>query len=233
MDKKLIGILAGMGPRSTAPFIDLVVDECQNQYYAKNDIDFPHMFIYSLPTPFYVDKPIDHELMKNTIIEALHELEKMGASFIALPCNSAHIYYEELRSSIHIPLLNIVDETLGNLDSKSKRVTLFATISTYASGIYQEGIEKSGHIFIFKHNWQLEINKIINEIKKNKDSSTAGELWKCLMDEVKKESIDTIIIACTDLNVLLEKEDSSVNIVDSAKSLAKSVVGKYLSLKSE
>ncbi len=28
---KLIGILAGMGPHSTAPFISMVVDECQRQ----------------------------------------------------------------------------------------------------------------------------------------------------------------------------------------------------------
>jgi len=30
-----------MGPRSTAPFIDLVITECQRQYGAGDDIDFP------------------------------------------------------------------------------------------------------------------------------------------------------------------------------------------------
>jgi len=33
-DPRLIGILAGMGPRSTAPFVDMLVDECQRQYGA-------------------------------------------------------------------------------------------------------------------------------------------------------------------------------------------------------
>lgn len=37
MNDCMIGILAGMGPRSTAPFIDLVVNECQLQYGAKYD----------------------------------------------------------------------------------------------------------------------------------------------------------------------------------------------------
>ena len=54
----VIGILAGMGPRSTAPFVDMVVDECQRQYGARYDIDFPPMQIYALPTPFYIDRPI-------------------------------------------------------------------------------------------------------------------------------------------------------------------------------
>ena len=63
MQQPTIGILAGMGPRSTAPFIDLVLTECQSQYGATNDIDFPKMMICSLPAPFYPDRPTDHAAM--------------------------------------------------------------------------------------------------------------------------------------------------------------------------
>ncbi|MEW8956865.1 MAG: amino-acid racemase, partial [Clostridium sp.] len=75
MSESLVGILAGMGPRSTAPFIDLVIDECQLQYGAKYDEEFPKIMVYSLPTPFYINHPINHELMKKTIIEGLQKLE--------------------------------------------------------------------------------------------------------------------------------------------------------------
>lgn len=47
-----IGVLAGMGPRSTAPFVDMLVTECHIGYGAKYDMDFPKMHIISLPTPF-------------------------------------------------------------------------------------------------------------------------------------------------------------------------------------
>jgi aspartate/glutamate racemase len=73
---KLIGVLAGMGPRSTAPFVDLLVDECQRQYGARYDIDFPPMLIYALPTPFYVDRPIDHAALAAAIAAGLRKLEK-------------------------------------------------------------------------------------------------------------------------------------------------------------
>lgn len=39
--KKTIGVLAGMGPRSTAPFLNMILDECQKQYGAKYDDEFP------------------------------------------------------------------------------------------------------------------------------------------------------------------------------------------------
>jgi len=55
----MIGILAGMGPKSTGPFIDQLVFQFQEIIGAKNDIDFPHIMIYSLPTPFYANGSID------------------------------------------------------------------------------------------------------------------------------------------------------------------------------
>lgn len=57
MAEPTVGILAGMGPRSTAPFIDLVVTEYQVQYGARVDIDFPKMMICSQPAPFYEGRP--------------------------------------------------------------------------------------------------------------------------------------------------------------------------------
>lgn len=80
----MIGILAGMGPKSTGPFVDQVVDVFQRLTGAKHDLDYPPMMIYSLPPPFYIDRPIDHTLMEKTIICGLQKLESCGASLIAI-----------------------------------------------------------------------------------------------------------------------------------------------------
>src|ERR1700675_1355428 len=124
---RVIGILAGMGPRSTAPFVDMVIDECQRQYGARYDIDFPPMLIYSLPTPFYLDRPIDHAALEAAIVAGLRKLEDTGVAFVAMPCNSAHIYFEQLASSIHVPLLNMLDVALGALPAGSNTAALLAT----------------------------------------------------------------------------------------------------------
>ncbi|NMS90546.1 amino acid racemase [Clostridioides difficile] len=230
MNEKLIGILAGMGPRSTAPFVDLVIDECQSQYGAKYDDEFPKMMIYSLPTPFYIDHPINHGLMKKTIIDGLQKLESIGVNFIAMPCNSAHIYFKELKDSIKIPLLNIVEETVKKLPTASQKVTLFSTSSTFESTIYQDGILHNGHDFIFKDEWQTKLNTLIQNIKTDKGNPYNIHIWNELIEDVKKESIENIIIACTDLNVVFEKSHSSINIIDSSKCLAEATINKYLKL---
>ena len=228
MNRNLIGILAGMGPRSTAPFLDLVIDECQLQYDAKYDEEFPHMMVYSLPTPFYIDRPINHELMKKTIIEGLQKLESAGVDFIAMPCNSAHIYFNELKESIGIPLLNIVEETIKQLPIVSQKVTIFSTSSTFESGIYQKGIINGGHEFVFKAEWQGKLNNLIQKIKLDKKNKDNIRIWGELIEDVEKEDIKSIIIACTDLNIVLEKLHSKMNIIDSSKCLAQSVISRYL-----
>ncbi|WP_440616848.1 hypothetical protein [Cysteiniphilum sp. 6C5] len=64
----MIGVLAGMGPMSTAPFIDLLMKSWQKKFSAFNDIEFPHVVIYSLPTPFYIDKALNHVEMERVLL---------------------------------------------------------------------------------------------------------------------------------------------------------------------
>ncbi|HFJ9420737.1 amino-acid racemase [Bacillus cereus] len=217
----MIGILAGMGPKSTGPFVDTVVAECQTIYGAKHDMDFPHMMIYSCPTPFYMDRPIDHAAMKKAIIEGAQKLESTGASFIAMPCNTAHLYFEELQQSLSIPILNIVGETLKAIPETAKRVALLATEATVQAGIYQDGIAKRNIEYIHHEKWQDMINQIITYIKSGKVEE-ARELWNALVLQLREE-VDTAIIACTDLNVVAIED-----FVDSSQCLAKAVVKMYV-----
>ncbi|MCP9224349.1 amino acid racemase [Bacillus mycoides] len=218
----MIGILAGMGPKSTGPFVDTVVAECQTIYGAKHDMDFPHMMIYSCPTPFYMDRPIDHAAMKKAIIEGAQKLESTGVDFIAMPCNTAHLYFEELQRSITIPILNIVDETLKAIPENTKRVALLATEATVQASIYQDGITKRDIEYIHNEQWQEMINQIITCIKGG-EIAEARKLWSLLVLQLKDE-VDTAIIACTDLNVVVSED-----FVDSAQCLAKAVVRIYAS----
>ncbi len=225
--KKSIGILAGMGPRSTSPFLELVLDQCQIQYGAKYDIDYPSIIIYSLPTPFYLDRPIDHKIMKETIIKGIQHLESTGVSCIAMPCNSAHIYFDELKERISIPLLNIVEETMTRVGS-NRKITIFATELTFNSELYQKGILNSGNQFIFKNDWQKKINIIIQMIKEKKEISEVDLYWDELIKDAIREDVDDIIIACTDLSVLKNKFKDEVNFIDSSHALAESLIKEYL-----
>lgn len=225
----MIGILAGMGPKSTGPFVDKVVDQCQKIYGAVNDIDFPHMMIYSCPTPFYMDKPINHNEMELAIINGAQKLQNTGVDFIAIPCNTAHIYFNQIINSVSVPVLNMIDETIKNIPKNSKKVALLATNPTVQSGIFQEALVREGYDFLHQDSWQTYVNQIIVKIKQGQINESF-QLWDELYSELA-ETIDTAIIACTDLNVVTDKKSSDVSFVDSSTCLSQAVVHKYLSLR--
>ncbi|KKQ80608.1 MAG: Amino acid racemase [Parcubacteria group bacterium GW2011_GWC2_38_7] len=228
--KVMIGILAGMGPKSTSPFLDLVIEQCQKQYGAKNDIDFPPMLIYSLPTPFFIDKPIDDKLMEKTILAGLKKLERSGVNFIVMPCNSAHKYFPRLKASLSIPLLNIIDATANQIDKNAKRATLLATEMTIETKLYQNKLKRKGIEVILKDDWQVLVNNLISGIKSGNDSTVLSVIAKKLIKQFESERVDTLIIACTELTKTFQNIKGFI-IIDSSQALAEETIKKYLKLK--
>lgn len=221
---RVIGILAGMGPRSTAPFVDMVVDACQRQYGARYDIDFPPMLIYALPTPFYVDRPIDHAALAAAIGAGLRKLEDSGVAFVAMPCNSAHIYFEQLAAGIQVPLLNMIDLALAALPATSNTLALLATRPTVEARIYQDVIERAGKRLLVGEIWQAQVDALILAIKSSSDRAAANVLWHNLVADLQAAGVDTLLLACTDLNAVSATLDTPLALVDATRCLAEATV---------
>lgn len=222
----MIGILAGMGPRSTAPFIEKIVEMCQVRHGARNDMDFPPMMIYSCPTPFYLGQAVDHSLMQRAILAGITRLAATGVSYIAIPCNLAHVYFESIRQSVDTPVLDMVQETLSFLPMDCRRVAVLATAATIESEIYQKGLAASNREYIGMLRWQTAVDQILSEIKCGAVTEKTRRLWQDLMHDINKTA-SAAIIACTDLNIVADKENASLITIDSSTCLAQAVVDRF------
>jgi len=225
--KKRLGILAGMGPRSTAPFLEHVYDECQRQYGAKYDIDYPEIVVYSWPTPFYIDREINDKELFEAIQNGLLELQKNSVDIIAIPCNTAHKYFDQLKKRTKSKLLNIVEITMGRIGNDSKKVTVLATKPTMDMDLYQDAIIRNGKEYCFESEWQADVDDIIMGIKAKKNYSSITIKYKGLENKIQKAGVDTIIFACTDLAAIKGK-DRELRTVDSSKELASELISEYL-----
>ena len=213
-----------MGPRSTAPFVDMVVSECQRQYGARYDDEFPPMMIYSLPTPFYVDCPIDHAALRAAIASGLQRLAGTGVSLIAMPCNTAHVYFDQLAAAIDVPLLNMVDLALRALPADAQRVALLATRPTAEARVYQAGIERAGRAVHHDEALQAQVDRLIQTIKTAPDRQAALALWRDLLATLASEGVDAVLLACTDLNAVSAAVETSLRLVDATACLAAETV---------
>ncbi len=227
MAPPVIGILAGMGPRSTAPFIDLVVTECQGQYGARDDIDFPKMLICSQPAPFYEDRPVDHAALEAAIRDGLQHLERCGAAFLAIACNTAHIYHPGLASSMRVPLLNMVELAVAALPAEAQTVALIAARPTAESGIYEAAIRTRG-LDVAAIDWQLEIDHLLGATRESHDPALFARMWAGLFDRAKAAGADTILVACLDLSGILPHAETTMRVVDASQCLAREIVAEWL-----
>jgi aspartate racemase len=226
-----VGILAGMGARSTAPFTELVIDECQTQYGARHDADFPHLMIYSLPAPFYLDRPLDREPVRASIKEGLRRLESTGVEFIAMPCNTAHIFYDELAASVGVPLLNMIDEAVRALPAGTKSPALFATRMTVEAGLYERGLAAAGLRLLAREEWQRRMDELILTIKAAPDRAAPQAMWDALAADVAAAGADTVILGCTDLNAVAPRLPAGVRLLDATACLARATVRRYLQIR--
>jgi len=219
-----IGILAGMGPRSTGPFVDLIVTECQRQYGAADDLDFPPMMIHSLPTPFYLDRPIDHAMMQATIGAGLRRLAATGAAFIAMPCNSAHIYYDQLAAGIDVPLLNMIEIAVQSLPPTATRIALLAARPTVEANLYQAALRTAGRECVVSESLQRHVDHLIGFIKASRDRRVAVQNWQDLLEALVRDGLDAALIACTDLNAVQPSSRDGIAILDATECLARRAV---------
>ncbi|HHD7482186.1 TPA: aspartate/glutamate racemase family protein [Klebsiella oxytoca] len=227
-----IGVLAGMGPRSTAPFIDMLVTDCQVGYGAKYDMDFPEMHIISLPTPFWPGKKINNNEMIAALQHGIAELVKANVSLIAIPCNLAHCYFAEMKEvSSGIPLLHIADSALETLPAEVNRVAILATEPTLEAGFYQAQIKASGKEVFDSQMLRSATTSLIGLVKAKgfRDPDVLAE-WNNLMSMVGNNQVDALLIACTDLSPLMTRDSFSFVIVDTAASLSRATIKNYRQL---
>lgn len=227
---KTVGIIGGVGPETTAEFYLETIFSC----YKKNKINRPPILIWSLPLEYKIEedliaKAYGEERYIPYLIKAAKRLEFGGADFLVIPSNSLHAYIKDVRKSVNIPVLSILEETINFLKGKKvNEVGIIATFSTIKNKLYEKFLNKENiKQIIPDEKDQLKIGKLINNLVLNRyDDTDRKELIKIIQNLTKK-GLKTILLACTDLQLLAPKIDG-VGIFDTMKILVDATVNKIL-----
>jgi aspartate racemase len=208
MKTKTVGIIGGLGPETTAEFYLELIKKSKkiNAQYR------PEMIIINVAMDTVVEESFirgnnESEEYIKILVLAAKKLEKAGADFLVIPCNSVHIFIEEIRKSVKIPVLSIVEETKNFLvQSKIKKIGLLATSATLNAKLYQKAFTKDEiETLVPNSEEQKELNMSINKLVNNEDSKKEKILVKKIIKKLAKEKVNTILLACTDLQLVAPK----------------------------
>ncbi len=227
---KTVGIIGGLGPETTAEFYLEIIFGC----YQQNKKHRPPILLWNVPISYDVEQEL---LTKNSgeerylpyLIDAAKRLEKAGADFLVMPCNTLHIFIEEIRKTVTIPMLSILEETTKFLKNKNiTKVGLLATSSSLKHRLYEKSFLQNGIEQILPNDFdQAKIGKIISNIVLNRQGNTDREELLKIITKFKEKHVKNVILACTDLQLLIP-HIPELSIDDTMKIFADATVDKIL-----
>ncbi len=222
--EKTIGILGGMGPEATAELFLRIIRAAK----AKRDQDHPRVIIYSnskIPDrtgAILHGGPSPLPMM----VETGRTLQRAGADFLIMPCNTAHHYFQELQEALEVPVLHMIDLSARVAQALGVgRVGLLATDGTLATGLYQEsyGRFQVETLAPSPQDQKRVMEAIYTHIK-------AGDLeeGRKLILEVSRaliqEGAEAVVCGCTEVSLVLRQGDLEVPVIDPMETLAEEAV---------
>lgn len=227
-ERPLVGVIGGVGPLATAYFLGKVVRLTQ----ATRDQDHLDMVILehaSIPdrTAFILGTSTENP--GPVMADDARRLERFGAAFLVLPCNTAHNFTDEVAGAVDIPVLSIIEETLDAAQARVPGATaigLLATSGTAASGVYQRALAARGVGCVLPDDAdQAAVMSVIYDQVKAGLPGDVGTI-RAVAGRLVEQGAGLVVLGCTELSVVAEDEGllDDPLFVDSLDVLARSTI---------
>lgn len=228
---KTCGIVGGMGPEATALFYMKIIKK-----FAQTK-GYPSILMYSVPEPFQVADSFlqcnqDGHVLRELVVDGIQMVHDK-VDFCVIPCNTAHIYISAIREAAKVPIFSIVEETSRYLKiQKIKKVGILATTATIENQLYTRPLCENNIVPILPLACQQTvISKIIGRLVKGEILASDKAALLTIIEELKKMGAECIILACTDLPILLSQGDIDFPLFDTLDILAEvaknAIIGEY------
>jgi aspartate racemase len=229
-----IGILGGMGPAATADLFQKIISKTPAER------DQEHIRIFIDNNPHIPDRTAALRGKGNDPIPAMLEsargLEKAGADFIIVPCNTAHYFVKQIEKKLDIPVLSMIEATVNYVRTQYpevKTVGLLASTGTVLSGVYKNEFDACG-ITMLAPDADEQENLVMESIY-GKQGIKAGftdglphESLKKAGEILHKRGAEILLMACTEIPLALRNGDAEIPLLDPTSILAEAAVNKAL-----
>ena len=227
MSEQTVGVIGGMGPEATIDLMRRVIAATP----ARDDIDHIHMLVDNNPkVPSRIKALIEGtgESPAPFMAKMALGLERAGADFLVMPCNTAHMYYPEVVAAVSIPVVNILDVTVQHVkrcQPDIRRVGMLASTAVENIRLYHDRFDVEDVETLFPapaH--QEKVMALIKGVKSKNYDADAVARYNEAAAHLKAKGAECIILACTELSVIAETLIMDLPVYDASQLLAEHIV---------
>ncbi|MCD8104200.1 MAG: amino acid racemase [Lachnospiraceae bacterium] len=217
-----LGILGGMGSEATETLFRMILGSTETQ----KDQDFPEMVILnksSIPdrSAYLLGQSEENPLP--VLQEGARELNLLQVGRIALPCNTAHAFYDDIQAVSDCPVINMLESSLEYIwcTRPGSRVCILGTLGTVRTKVYEKYNHFSLEIVYPDDAGCEEVHSLIYDIKTGIHENM-GELSDRLARVMQRTRAErpVFLLACTELSVLGAKRFPQFDVLDAMGVLA-------------
>lgn len=149
-------------------------------------------------------------------------LVSLGATVVAVPCNTAHILYERYTAGSPVPVPNMIEVAAEQLTALSpsprRRVAVLGSKLTLTHDLYGRVLRPRGSECLDLGPLQGEVSAVIELVKQGR-AAEAETRWRAAI--ARCDTADAFIIACTELSSLPAPDWGGRPVVDASDALAR------------
>ena len=228
---KIIGVLGGMGPAATADFYQKLIRATP----AETDQDHLKVLIFSNPQIPDRTAAIRGEGPDPlpALVASAEALIRAGADFLAMPCVTAHHFFDGLQAAVRIPILHLVRETVSAVGAEHpelRRFGLLATSGTLQSRMFEAKFEPQG-LAVLTCDRSLQescVMEAIYAVKKGESLERPRRLVREAATHLLERGAQAIIAGCTEIPLLVKQEQTNIPLFDTTTLLAEAAVKEAL-----
>ena len=155
-------------------------------------------------------------------------LERAGADFIVMACNTAHAFEADIRAAIRIPFVSMIDEVIADVGRHhplAKRVGLLAAQGCLESRIYHAAFGRHGvEVIQLDRGSQAEFMTLLYRIKSGARGADVRTSMRRLGEKLLAEGADVLVAGCTEVPLVMSAAEYSRPLIDSTDVLARRCV---------
>jgi len=224
--EKCAGVLGGMGPDATVDFMNRLLRLVD----AKEDSDHIRCIVDNNPkVPSRIRALFEggKEDPAPCLMDMARRLEAWGADFLVMPCNTAHYYYGQIRSAVHIPMLNMIELAAKAVRHKfphARKAGILATSATVKVGLYEKSFGELGMETLYPDEpEQAGLLALIKNIKAGRIGEDQRAALVAAGRHVLAKGAQALVLACTELSVVAPQNDE-LPFVDASQALAEETI---------
>lgn len=221
--EKIPGVLGGMGPEATIDFMSRLL----RMNPVATDQDHLRLLIDHNPhVPDRYAAISGKDSSAGPLLASMATgLERAGADFLVMTCNSAHAFQMDIEQAISIPFLSMIDMVLQELIDGHPGVEVVGVMAAdgcLEAQLYQRALKARGRqSMLWSQKERQQFMHAMYRIKSGVLDQTVRDSLLELGENLHRRGAEVLIAGCTEIPLIIEPDDFAIPLLSSTDILVR------------